>query len=126
MLNNKKLPAGALVAAGLAAFAYYKYSKMSEEQKHTMVNDLKDKAQNLYDQYMPTEVKDIFSKDQQVLKAALVRATSIPDSANNSMFVSVKNNYRREILKSRILSLNSLFNWKRSLYFISPLLSKLS
>lgn len=59
---NKKLPAGTLLAAGLAAFAYYKYSKMSEEQKRTLVSDLKDKAQNLYDQYMPAEVKDIFTK----------------------------------------------------------------
>lgn len=62
MTNNKKLPSGALLAAGLAAFAYYKYSKMSEEQKRTLVNDLKDKAQNLYDQYMPAEVKDILAK----------------------------------------------------------------
>ncbi len=64
MRNNKKVPggAGALLAAGLAAFAYYKYSKMSEEQKRNLVGDLKDKAQNLYDQYVPTEVKDIFAK----------------------------------------------------------------
>ncbi len=64
MINNKKIPAGAgtLLAAGLAAFAYYKYSKMSEDQKRNMVNDLKEKAQNLYDQYMPAEVKDIFAK----------------------------------------------------------------
>lgn len=65
MLNNKKIPAagaGALLAAGLAAFAYYKYSKMSDEQKRNLMGDLKDKAQNLYDQYMPAEVKDIFTK----------------------------------------------------------------
>lgn len=62
MRNRKKLPAGTLLAAGLAAFAYYKYSKMSEEEKHSLVSDLKDKAQNLYEQYMPAEVKDIFSK----------------------------------------------------------------
>ena len=62
MKNSKKLPAGALLAAGLAAFAYYKYSKMSEEEKRGLVSDLKDKAQNLYDQYMPQEVKDILSK----------------------------------------------------------------
>lgn len=64
MRNNNKIPggAGALLAAGLAAFAYYKYSKMSEDQKRTLVSDLKDKAQNLYEQYVPTEVKDIFAK----------------------------------------------------------------
>lgn len=64
MRNNKKMPGGAgtLLAAGLAAFAYYKYSKMSEEQKRSLVSDLKDKAQNLYDQYAPAEVKDLFGK----------------------------------------------------------------
>jgi len=64
MYNNKKITGGAgtLIAAGLAAFAYYKYSKMSEEQKRNLVNDLKEKAQNLYDQYAPAELKDIFAK----------------------------------------------------------------
>lgn len=64
MVNNKKMAGGAgtLLAAGLAAFAYYKYSKMSEEQKQNMVSDLKEKAQNFYDQYMPAEVKDFFAK----------------------------------------------------------------
>jgi hypothetical protein len=62
MINNKKLPAGALLAAGLAAFAYYKYSKMTEEQKSNLVGDLKGKAQDLYEQYMPAEVKDIFAR----------------------------------------------------------------
>ena len=64
MTNNKKSPAGAgtLLAAGLAAYAYYKYSKMSDEQKQNLVGDLKEKAQNLYDQYMPAEIKDMFAK----------------------------------------------------------------
>lgn len=64
MQNNKKVTGGAgtLIAAGLAAFAYYKYSKMSEEQKQNMVTDLKAKAQNLYDQYVPAELKDLFAK----------------------------------------------------------------
>ncbi|WP_018614042.1 hypothetical protein [Segetibacter koreensis] len=64
MYNNKKIAGGAgtLLAAGLAAFAYYKYSKMSEEEKRDMVNNLKEKAQNLYDQYAPAELKDLFAK----------------------------------------------------------------
>lgn len=64
MIKNTKIPAGAgtLLAAGLAAFAYYKYSKMSEVQKQNLVGDLKEKAQNLYDQYVPTEIKDLFTK----------------------------------------------------------------
>lgn len=61
-MNNKKLPTGTLLAAGLAAFAYYKYSKMSEEQKSSLISDLKDKAQNLYNQYAPAELKDLFAK----------------------------------------------------------------
>jgi hypothetical protein len=64
MYNNKKVTGGAgtLLAAGLAAFAYYKYSKMSEEQKKKLVSDLKEKAQDLYDQYAPAELKDLFAK----------------------------------------------------------------
>jgi len=64
MVNNKKIAGGAgtLLAAGLAAYAYYKYSKMSDEQKQNIVSDLKEKAENLYDQYMPAEVKDLFAK----------------------------------------------------------------
>ena len=64
MLNNKKIAGGAgtLIAAGLAAYAYYKYSKMSDEQKQNIVSDLKEKAENLYEQYMPAEVKDFFAK----------------------------------------------------------------
>src|SRR3954453_21786821 len=63
MYNNRKMGgAGTLIAAGLAAFAYYKYSKMSEEEKRNMVSSLKEKAQNLYDQYAPAELKDLFAK----------------------------------------------------------------
>lgn len=59
---TKKLSAGALLGAGLAAFAYYKYSKLTEEQKQNLTGDLKDKAQKLYDQYAPPELKDLFAK----------------------------------------------------------------
>jgi hypothetical protein len=62
MFNSKKMPTGTLLAAGLAAFAYYKYSKMSAEEKSKLTSDLKDGAQKIYDQYMPEEVKNIFAK----------------------------------------------------------------
>ncbi len=62
MYNNKKVPTGTLLAAGLAAFAYYKYSKMSAQEKESLVGDLKDKAQKLYDQYAPEELKNLFAK----------------------------------------------------------------
>ena len=60
-----KAPKGSLVLAGLAAFAYYKYSKMSKEEKDNLVGDLKAKGQKLYDEYAPEEVKNLFNKKQQ-------------------------------------------------------------
>jgi len=62
MIQNKKVPAGGLLLAGLAAYAYYKYSKMSSEEKETLVSDLKEKGQKLYDDYMPEQVKSMFAK----------------------------------------------------------------
>jgi hypothetical protein len=62
MLQNSRIPKGGLVLAGLAAFAYYKYSKMSQEEKSSLVSDLKEKGQKLYDQYMPSQVKDMFTQ----------------------------------------------------------------
>ncbi len=62
MLQNKRPPKGGLLLAGLAAFAYYKYSKMSEEQKRNLVGGLKEKGQKLYNQYMPAEIKSMFEK----------------------------------------------------------------
>ena len=62
MSQNKKGPAGGLLLAGLAAYAYYKYSKMSAEEKENLVRDLKAKGQKLYDEYMPEQVKSMFAK----------------------------------------------------------------
>lgn len=47
-----------LLLAGLAAFAYYKFNKMSPEKK----NELKDKGMDLVDKYIPQSLKNIFSK----------------------------------------------------------------
>lgn len=41
---------GALLLAGAAAFAYYKYSKMSEEQKNNLVGSIKEKGRKYYDE----------------------------------------------------------------------------
>ena len=60
MLQNKKIPAAGLLLAGAAAFAYYKYSQMSETEKANLVNDLKEKGKKLFDQYMP-EIKNMFA-----------------------------------------------------------------
>ncbi len=58
---------GALIIAGLAAFAYYKYSKMSAQEKDSMVSGLKEKGQKLYDDYIPSNVKDVFAKKQEAV-----------------------------------------------------------
>jgi hypothetical protein len=65
-MRNTKLPGGALLLAGAAAFAYYKYSKMSEDQKSKMFSDLKDKGKKLYDQYVPQDVKNMFGKKESM------------------------------------------------------------
>ncbi len=60
MLQNRKGSTG-LLLAGLAAFAYYKYSKMSEEEKQNLMSTLKEQGKKLYDQYAPEELKSVFS-----------------------------------------------------------------
>ncbi len=50
MLRNKL----SLLLAGAAAYGYYKYSKMSSEEKTRLVNDLKEKGRKLYGQFMPS------------------------------------------------------------------------
>jgi hypothetical protein len=65
MYNNKKIPTGGLLAAGLAAFAYYKYSKMSAEEKTKLTSNIKDQAQKLYDDYMPQQFKDMLQQNKK-------------------------------------------------------------
>ncbi|MEO5649624.1 MAG: hypothetical protein ABIR03_06840 [Ginsengibacter sp.] len=55
--NNKST--APLLLASLAAFAYYKYSKMTPEKK----NDLKEKGKDLLDKYVPQPIKNIFRKE---------------------------------------------------------------
>lgn len=64
MLQNKKFPTGGLLLAGLAAFAYYKYSKMSSQEKENILGDLKEKGQKLYDEYMPEKFKSMFNQNE--------------------------------------------------------------
>jgi hypothetical protein len=61
MLQNKR-SATPLLLAGLAAFAYYKYSKMSPEQKQDLTGTIKEKGKKIYDKYVPQSVKDMFGK----------------------------------------------------------------
>lgn len=47
-----------LLLTGVAAFAAYKYSKMSEEEKRELLNKLKTKGKKIYDQFSPESIKD--------------------------------------------------------------------
>ena len=63
---NARMPKGGLILAGLAAFAYYKYSKMSEDEKRNLVSNIKEKGKRIYDQYMPDNLKNMFGKKDQM------------------------------------------------------------
>jgi len=58
---NLKLPG--LILAGLAAYAWYKYSKMSEDEKRNLVSNLKQKGKKMYDQYVPGNMKENLEKN---------------------------------------------------------------
>jgi hypothetical protein len=49
-----------VILAAIAAFAYYKYSKLTEEEKRDLVNNLRQKGQKLYDQYIPENLRNKF------------------------------------------------------------------
>ena len=49
---------GRFLVAALAAFAYYKYSRLTQDQKRELANNLKQKGKQLYDQYVPETFKN--------------------------------------------------------------------
>ena len=53
---------GALIVGGLAAYAYYKYNKLSPKEKKDIVDNLKQKGKKLYDEYVPA-VKETIEKN---------------------------------------------------------------
>ena len=59
-----KLGTGSLLLAGIAAFAYYKYNQMSEQQRKDLVNNWKDKGQKLYDDYVPENIKNMVGQKE--------------------------------------------------------------
>ena len=61
MLQNRT-KSGSLLLAGLAAFAYYKYSKMTPDERRNMFNDLKEKGKKLVNDYVPADIRDKFMK----------------------------------------------------------------
>ena len=56
---------GGLLLAGLAAYAYYKYNKMTPEERKQAMAGIKEKGQKIYDDYVPNEVKNMFGKKQE-------------------------------------------------------------
>ncbi len=64
MLQNRRSNSGSLLLAGLAAFAYYKYSKMSPEERRSMFDNLKAQGKKLVDEYVPANIKDKFMKPE--------------------------------------------------------------
>jgi hypothetical protein len=42
-----------LVLAGLAAYAWYKYSQMDEDEKRDLVNNMKEKGKKIFGSIMP-------------------------------------------------------------------------
>jgi len=56
-MTQKEKVSDILVIAGLAAFAYYKYSKLTTEEKNNIVNDLKETGRNIVKEMIPAELK---------------------------------------------------------------------
>lgn len=63
-MARRGLGIGSLLLAGAAAYAYYKYSQMSEQQRKDLVNNWKEKGQKLYDEYVPENIKNAVGKKQ--------------------------------------------------------------
>ena len=67
MPRLKKIPKRTLILAGLAVFAYYKYSRMSEQQKRNLVSSVKRKSKKFYDEYMPANLRNLFAKKKSII-----------------------------------------------------------
>jgi len=52
---------GALLLAGLAAFAVYKIAKLSSEDKSRLADNIKDKGRQLIDRLNPKNIKEKFA-----------------------------------------------------------------
>lgn len=72
-MRNKKSSAASLLLAGAAAFAYYKYSKMSPEERKDLVGSIKQKGRDILNKYMPGSSSNGFDS----------RATTAPSERFN-------------------------------------------
>jgi hypothetical protein len=55
---SKKLTSTALILGGLATYAIYKLSKMSEEEKKQIADDLLEKGKSLIENLLPGSKKN--------------------------------------------------------------------
>ena len=53
-----------LLLAGLGAYAYYRYTKMTAEEKANITNKIKETGNKLTE-YLPEDVKGLFNKKPQ-------------------------------------------------------------
>lgn len=51
-----------LLLTGAAAFAAYKYSKLTDEEKRELLNKIKEKGKKIYDQFSTDNMKEAFKK----------------------------------------------------------------
>ena len=56
---NKSL---SLLLAGVAAYGYYKYSKMTEAERKNFISGLKEKGKKVLDQYVPSDIQNKLGK----------------------------------------------------------------
>ena len=56
-MTKKEKITDALVIAGLAAFAYYKYSRLTAEEKDRIHRDIKEIGKNILQEVLPEQVK---------------------------------------------------------------------
>lgn len=56
-MTQKEKVSDILVIAGLAALAYYKYSKLTQAEKSNIVKDLKETGRNMIKELIPEQIK---------------------------------------------------------------------
>jgi hypothetical protein len=66
LMNNakslfNKTPKGTLFLAGLAAFAYYKYSKMTPEERTGLLGKIKDQGKKILGEFFPSNAGHTFA-----------------------------------------------------------------
>lgn len=64
---KRKKKARILLLAGVTAFAYYLYSKLTAEQKNDLLIAIRETSRKLYDQFMPEPIKNMFQQNNDLI-----------------------------------------------------------